>query len=267
MQLLESAWFFRMVEQHGKTPAQRLLAIFSITETWIAAPGIRESMLLEAQATPRSLYACAQLKQFLANIARDARARHPESLVNQLVILLQGAIAEEIRNPASGSIGEAGKAARAIVDKACRQRPNRAYLATGSIAAAMLVVLGGYYQLFRPSHQPVERFASQPAMTRATGFQQAPYNPDSVDAVLALQEQIDRGVCPAPQLLALPPGQVTAYMNVIHFRTPEDPAADRENIRAFMAWFQRTRSTECYMPPINGHTSVAWVARTTTVVR
>lgn len=268
MQLLESAWFFRMVEQQGKTPAQRLLAIFSITETWISAPGIRESMLLKPEATQRSLYACGQLKQFLSGIARDARANNPESLVNQLVILLQGAIAEEIRNPASGAIGEAGKAARAIVDKACRQRSNRAYLAAGSIAAAVLVVLGGYWQLSRPSQpQPVYRLVTQSAMTRPAGMQRATYNPDSVDAVLALQEQIDKGVCPAPQLLALPPGQVTAYMNVIHFRTPEDPAADRENIRAFMAWFQRTRSTECYMPPVNGHTSVAWVARTTTVVR
>lgn len=83
-------------------------------------------------------------------------------------------------------------------------------------------------------------------------------SPSEMEATLVLHEQIEKGVCPAPQLLVLPPGQMTAYMNVINFRTPENPTADRENIRAFLAWFNKTRSSECYIPPANGHTTVTW---------
>jgi len=257
MELLESPWFFRMVEQHGKTPAQRLIAIFSVTEAWMCAPGIRERMLT-SPAPSYFLYNCNELKAFLTGIAVSARADNPASLVNQLVILLQGAIAEQIRNPEARAIGEAGKAAQAIIDKACpRKRALR--LSLGGLAAAALIAAIGLYPTVKAQWTPTP---AQPAnhMVLASTAKPANFNPDSVEAILALQEQIAKGVCPAPQLLALPQGQVTAYMNVIHFRTPDDPIADSKNIRAFLAWFERTRSSECYMPPSNGHTTVAWVA-------
>jgi hypothetical protein len=258
MELLESPWFFRMVKQQGRTPAQRLLAIFSVTEAWISAPGIREHMLEKNAAPSRSLYACSELREFLTEIATAARARHPISLVNQLVILLQGAIAEEIRNPHAHAIMEAGKAARAIIDKACqRQRPHLR-LAMGGMAAAALIVAAGLQPAVQALWKPVVHAAPRGLVYTAGPVRDL--NPDSIDAVLALHEQIEKGVCPAPQLLALPPGQATAYMNIIQFRTPDNPAADHENIRAFLSWYSSVRSSECYTPPSNGHTTVAWVA-------
>ncbi|HEY3327093.1 MAG TPA: hypothetical protein VGK14_07955 [Novimethylophilus sp.] len=79
------------------------------------------------------------------------------------------------------------------------------------------------------------------AALRAPQAMPAGVSPDEIDAVLVL-----------------PPGQMTAYMNVVEFRTPDDPAADRKNIREFLAWFNKIQSTECYDPPINGHTAVTW---------
>lgn len=260
MELLESPWFFRMVEQQEKTPEKRLLAVFSITETWMSAPGIRDR--LQASRPPGCvLYHCDNLKAFLTSTATAARARNPVSLANQLVILLQGAIAEELRNPDARAIGEAGKAARAIIGESCSRRQVRPRHALGGIAAAALVAVLGFYT---GAHAPWSPVASQTIAQLTPESRQArpgiAFNPDSVEAVLALQEQINKGVCPAPQLLALPQGQVTAYMNVIQFRTPDDPVADREHLRAFLAWFERTRASECYQPPSNGHTTVAWVA-------
>lgn len=258
MELLESAWFFRMVEQQGKTPMQRLQAIFSVTETWLAAPGMRERMLAGPATAP--LYGCHGLRAFLTGIATAAHAEQPASLASQLVILLQGAIAEEIRNPHVRAIAEAGKAAQAIIAQACPQPRKRRNLLLGGIAATLALGIGLHLAL-TPSALPRAASKTGPLVlvsspaTRATTL-----NPDSIDAVLALQELIQKGVCPAPELMALPPGQVTAYMNVIQFRTPEDPVADRENIRAFLAWFERTRASQCYQPPANGHTTVAWVA-------
>lgn len=256
MELLESTWFFRMVEQQGKSPEKRLLAIFSVTENWLSAPGMRERMV-QSQASGYFLYNCGKLKEFLTGIAVSAHARNPISLVNQLVILLQGAIAEEIRNPDARAIVEAGNAARAIIAEACPRKRNTLRFSLGGMAAAALIAAVGMHPAIKAQWSPAPIYHRMPATIKTV---QANFNPDSTEAVLALQEQIAKGVCPAPQLLAMPPGQVTAYMNVIHFRTPDDPIADRENLRAFLAWFERTRSSECYQPPTNGHTTVAWVA-------
>lgn len=256
MELLESLWFFRMVEQQGKSPEKRLLAIFSVTENWLSAPGMRERML-HTQPSGYFLYNCSKLKEFLTGIAVSAHARNPISLVNQLVILLQGAIAEEMRNPDARAIVEAGKAARAIIAEACPRKRNTLRFSLGGMAAAALIAAVGMHPAIKAQWSPSPTYHRVLSTTETV---QANFNPDSTEAVLALQEQIVKGVCPAPQLLAMPPGQVTAYMNVIHFRTPDDPVADRENIRAFLAWFERTRSSECYQPPANGHTTVAWIA-------
>ena len=254
MELLESPWFFKMVEQQGRNPRQRLLAVFSVIDTWLAAPGMREQL----RATQRGdffLYQNQPFKDFLTRIAVAARVRHPASLVNQLTILLQGAIAEDLRNPKSGAVSEAGKAAQAIIIEACPNRRTAWHWTMGGMAAALIAAVFLY-----PSAQLSWVPETAPISASAfAGAQQLLYNPDSVEAVLALQEQIAKGVCPAPQLLALPQGQVTAYMNAINFRTPDDPAADRKNLRAFLAWFEQTRASECYQPPSNGHTNVAWV--------
>jgi hypothetical protein len=83
-------------------------------------------------------------------------------------------------------------------------------------------------------------------------------NPDEIEAVLALHDQIMRGECRAPHLAMLPPAETTAYMNVIEFRRPDDPVADEAALRAFMTWFNTIHATECYPQHSNGHTSVVW---------
>lgn len=264
MELLESQWFLRMVEAGGKTPADKLIAVFNVTRNWISAPGIHE-MFVHSYPADRT-HACASLRDYLTDIAAAARAHNPPLLASQLVILLHGAIAEEIRNPATGALDEAATAARAIVARACAtpRKQRRLLQAMGGITAiAVLVAAMSLLPLARQAWLP----ATPPALALAP---QAPLlvaavptgaSPDELAAVLDLQRSIEDGHCPAPQLLALPQGQVTAYMNAINFRTPDNPAADRANMRAFLAWFRETRSSECYFAPSNGHTTVAWVRR------
>jgi len=48
----------------------------------------------------------------------------------------------------------------------------------------------------------------------------------------------------------LPTDQMTAYMNVISYRKPENPLADRAHLKAFLAWYEDTMARECYYPPI-----------------
>jgi hypothetical protein len=258
MELLNSEWFFKMVDAGGKTPADKLLAVFHVTKTWIAAPGIRETFTQPSHHAPQ---ACTALKAFLTGIATAAQSGNPPMLASQLAILLQGAIAEELRDPGLNALEKAEQAAQAVIQASCRRhgRKNLAKWATASAAGLAAAVALAWQQVPDWHETPTMRTASVTSHAmRPVAYIPNGLAPTELEAVLTLQEQINRGACPAPQLLALPQGQVTAYMNAIHFRTPENPEADRANIRAFLAWFDRTRATECYYPPVNGHTLVAW---------
>lgn len=257
MNPLESQWFFRMVEGAAKTPAERLLAVFRVAENWIAAPGIRDNLTETYAKQGYGMQACLQLKQFLSGLATSAGAEKPEVLANHLVILLQGAIVQELRNPELRAMSEAANAAKAVIaqSRAHLRRRRNTLLCAGGIAATVFAAFMGW-QMLIPLHQQTLNtviIASNKTILLPTGV-----SPSDMEAVLTLHEQFERGVCPAPHLLALPPGQMTAYMNVINFRTPENPAADRENLKAFMAWFNKTQSAECYFAPKNGHTTVSW---------
>ncbi len=256
MNPLESPWFFRMVKSEARTPAEQLLAVFQVTEKWIAAPGIRETLADSYMQDSMVMLPCARLREFLSDLASSAGAEKPEVLANHLVILLQGAIAEELRNPELQAMAEAAKAARAVIAQARPHGRRFALLSAGGVAATVLATFMGWHLLTPPSQEPVTGTVVMPpthTLLLPTGI-----SPSDMESVLALHEQFERGVCPAPHLLVLPPGQMTAYMNAIHFRTPDNPAADRENLKAFMAWFKKTQSTECYFAPQNGHTTVAW---------
>ncbi len=258
MQLLDSEWFFRMVEQQGKSPVARLEAVFTVTGQWISAPGIKETF-----ADPQALQVNTRLKSYLTETAQSARAENPVMLASQLIILLQGAISEELRQPGINALQNAASAAQAVIAQACR--PNRTqrsipWSAVASLAIVMTTAI--IWHLFpNPSKVVLVHTATAPhgtpyvqaAMTAPAGL-----SPSDVEEVLNLQEQFNRGTCAAPHLFALPPEQVTAYMDVIHFRTPENIEADRKNLRAFLTWFNQTRASECYFPPANGHTLVTW---------
>lgn len=264
MELLDSQWFLRMIVAGGKTPAAQLLAMFDIAGNWIAAPGIRELFAKAYPANKPALHSCAELKAHLTGIAVKAKAQNPPILASQLVILLQGAIAEELRNPGAGALGEAAKAAQAVIANACHsdQKQRRALRAMGGVTlAAVLVAAVSLHPLARQMLSPAATHVAAQQLPMPVAAMPAVISPDEMEQVLLLQRQIEDGRCPAPELLVLPQGQATAYMNVINARTPENPAADRENMRAFLAWFKQARSTQCYFPPINGHTNVAWTKR------
>jgi hypothetical protein len=257
MELLESDWFFRMVEHRGRTPDAKLAAVFTVTGEWISAPGIKEGFV-GRQAVP----AGSRLRTYLIETAQSARASDPAALVTQLLILLQGAIAEELRDPHAKALQNAAAASRAVIARACRQHGRKRVAQWSAAASLTLAFAAGLLWQMLP-HAPSD------GRNTVTAMQDKPYlrtavplpsgiNPSEMEAVLALQEKFNLGICPAPHLLALPQGQATAYMNVIQFRTPDDPDADRANLHAFLVWFNQSRASECYYAPSNGHTLVNW---------
>jgi hypothetical protein len=260
MELLDSEWFYRMVEHQKNPPAERLVAVFTVIGNWISAPGVRD--LFTAQHSELST---SRLKTYLIETAQSAKAHNPSMLATQLLILLQGAIAEELRNPGVNAIESAAKAAQAVVSNAC-QPSRQKRLAQWSAVATVMVGLSAALIWHALPQAPEQGTDSIVAMQRtpylrSAGRMPMGVNPSEMEAILTLQEKFDRGICPAPHLLALPQGQMMAYMNVINFRTPENPESDRENLHAFLVWFNQAQASECYYAPSNGHTNVSWVKR------
>ena len=257
MDIISSPWFFSMVEKRGNSPKEKLLAVFAISNEWMSAPGIRELFSLEANsATNQNLQ---HLAQFLTRLAEAAKAANPGVLSNQLTLLLIGAIAEHQRNPQSPVMIEAMDAAKVLVDRACMRKHDKRYFYLGGVAATVLACFIGFKMLVphSGSSTTIHIVSSSPLIT----VQSKQLNPDEVEAVLALHDQIVRGECRAPHLAMLPPGQMTAYMNVVDFRKPDDPISDRTNLRAFMTWFNTIHATECYPQHSNDHINTAWVQR------
>lgn len=255
-------WFFRLIEKSGQSPAEQLVAVFDVVENLLQAPGIRERLKQEFPGKAHCLYAAGELSNFLAELAKSAGMANPEGLAQQLGILLQGAIAEELRHPGSGALGEAAAVARVVIDKSAKKPvlDLGAKVGWASVGGGVVALLLAVTINLVPTVPASTAHALPPPqkMVQASHPMPVGVSPDEIEAVLALHEKIERGICRAPHLLALPPGQMTAYMNVVEARTPDDPAADSRNLRAFLAWFDTIKSIECYDPPSNGHTWVKW---------
>jgi hypothetical protein len=245
MQLLESEWFFRMVDEQDSTPAGRLVAVFTVAEQWISAPGIREQIIGVPSITEK-------LKDYLTRTAVSVGVSNPTMLSAQLLMLLQGAIAEELRNPEVHALQYAATAAQVVVARACRANRKKR-LVQWSAAASVLV--SAMAVLLWQAHTPLTKVPTLAYIPDETFMRTAMPMPGGVDpsmmaAAFTLQKKVDHGICPAPRLVNLPSSQVTAYMNVISFRTPENPAADRASLEAFLTWYEQALGRECYYPPI-----------------
>lgn len=262
MNLFESPWFFQMVESQGKTPADKLVGIFRIIRAWMSAPGIREQLLLERPGEHPTLQIQTKLRYLLLDLAKSAKARNPETLANQLAILLQGAVAEELRDPGSGALESAIQAAQAVVSSACPSAGKKSFplKLTGALAAGLLVGYISFSDDFKgdipTSHHPSSMLAIAVSLTNPASPPEI--SPDTIAAALALNHRFQQGICPTPQLLALTKNQAEAYTRVINFQFSGATKTDWKNIRAFMDWYARTLMTECYIPPSNGHTMVTW---------
>jgi hypothetical protein len=245
MQLWTEEWFARMVDRQVRSAGDRLPAVFIVTEQWIAAPGMREQI---GQAVPDT----RDLRRYLTATAISAGAANPAGLATQLLMLLQGAIAEELRNPEAHAMRHAAAAARVVVAQACRsgRRTRLMQLSVAAVVAVLTMVPIAWYA--HQTEMPPATVAYEPDSTFMRTAVPVPggVDPRAMSAAFSLQKKVEQGVCPAPHLMALPPNQVTAYMNVVSYRTPENPLADRSNLEAFLNWYELNLGRECYYPPI-----------------
>ena len=117
-------WFMRAVERRGRTPRDRLLAIFDAMEEWFRNEECPGCMFINASAefakNDDPIHAvAAEHKRLLFGYIRDlataAGAKNPEELAQGLMLLREGAVALARINGNVESVRQARKAARILV--------------------------------------------------------------------------------------------------------------------------------------------------------
>lgn len=265
MTVFESPWFLRMVESQTTRPRERLIAVFRVAEQWISAPGMRELLQQQYGDSRPTLLGDTPLRRFLVETASATRAADPITLASQLIILLQGALAEELRDADAQALRGATQAAQAIVHASCQEsarHPGYRNLVVGAIAAASMCALSLplFHDGVGPKMPSLPR--DEPSLT-ITSTQTPGISPDTLKAMLVLHHRLETGICPVPQQLAMNDQQIAGYQTIVHFQNGHPRDINWQDARAFMDWYGNTLATACYMPPSNGHTNVAWVSRTT----
>lgn len=121
------AWFAGAVESRAKSPKKRLLALFDVLQEWLAAPGFRGCMFINAAAEypeaddPVRLAAAAhktRMRRYLADLARSAGAKDAEGLAEQLALLIDGATVSTQVGGDAGAVRQARRAAKQLIKRA-----------------------------------------------------------------------------------------------------------------------------------------------------
>jgi hypothetical protein len=235
MEILSSDWLRRMADRAAATPRGRIMALFGVLQDWMDAPGIRQ--LLQAESLTDA--GQREIKTYLLHLATGAGVSNPEVLASQLSLVLFGALNEELRNPGSGALLQAGQAADLLVAGHIdtRRSPQRyvRHIAPLTVALVAIAVLMPYPD----SLAPVEQLRPQPVRTIPTVS-----NPDQVAAIYHMHDAMRAGDCGYPQALMLPPEQRAVYLEHVISGSVERLAPE-----TLVMVNQLYQKVQCYYPP------------------
>ncbi|PIG91652.1 TetR/AcrR family transcriptional regulator [Gloeocapsopsis sp. IPPAS B-1203] len=117
-------WFEATVEQYGKTPFERLLAMFDALKDWFEQPNFRGCAFINATVelvnSDHPGYQVAlehkqALYQYILKLTQAAAIKNAESLARQLLLLIEGAIVLALMEKRSDAAGQARAAALALL--------------------------------------------------------------------------------------------------------------------------------------------------------
>lgn len=121
--------FMKNVERSGTTPKARLLAIFDVMAAWFDSNAFYGCVFInaigeysETESPIRDI--CKQFKRrqwsFIADLARQAGATDPESLADEITLLMEGCIVTAQVSQKPEAAETARKLARIAIDNALR---------------------------------------------------------------------------------------------------------------------------------------------------
>ena len=120
-------WFMRAVERRGRTPAERLVAIFDAMEErfnqpeWVGCPFINASAEYSERGNPIRTVAAESKRLvlgYIRELAASAGAHDPEALACQLMVLMEGSIVVTQLTNNADAVRQARNAAQVLVNRA-----------------------------------------------------------------------------------------------------------------------------------------------------
>jgi len=118
-------WFADQVNGKADTPMAKLLAIFDVIGEWMAIPEFRGCAFINAAAEfplegnpvhQVSAEFYDHFRSYIADLAGQCGSKSPESLAQQLSLLIEGAIVSEQMKRHSGTAEQAKQAAIVLID-------------------------------------------------------------------------------------------------------------------------------------------------------
>ncbi|HZV61131.1 MAG TPA: hypothetical protein VFF75_01815 [Methylophilaceae bacterium] len=214
MDILNSAWFLGMLKKSGRTPQQRLLAMFDILDDWLHAPVVRNALESD-HLYPRAADA---LEDFLTQEAKSLDAAMPELLAQQLYFIALTALKEEIARPDCGSIKHARVAANALLQAQKQRDPSVSKPVAYGLAASLFASLAIGNLMFSThafgTRTPSEVVAVKPQPVPTSAALIA--SPSQTAELFASLEQMRKGTCHFPEALQLPDSEKAVYLeNVV----------------------------------------------------
>jgi len=234
MNIFSSGWLQRMADKAGKTPADRIHAVFQILQDWVEAPGMRQQL----QDSPLDAVGQQVLKSYLYQLVEAAGASHPAVVTAQLHMMLLGALTEEMRQPGSQALEHGRTAALLLL---ASQVPDRRVNSVSMTLAASVILMAGVTMMLLTQQLP-ESAPTGPM--QLTAISPAPPNPDKVAAMYHLHDQMRTANCSYPQALMLPPEQRAPFLeNVVNGNLGRIRPESMTMIN------QLYQKVDCYYPP------------------
>lgn len=223
MNILDSAWLLKMLKKSGRSPQERLLAIFDVVSDWLDAPLVRETLLHELPFTQTP----SHLLDYLTSEAHACGAQMPEALAQQIYFIVLSAIQENLRSPDNQHLLHAKLAAKALIAAQTEKEPTPKKTFIYGMAASLLIgcIVGGLmlYQTKLTNSSPVGGITESIADTLRADKEDGVPSPKLAADMYAQVEQMRQGDCRYVEALQIPDADKKVYIeNVVGGKVPSN---------------------------------------------
>lgn len=201
------SWLIQMLKSGKSSPRSRLLKIFDV----LLMPTTYSRHEIEQEFAQQKI----RLTHFLHKQAKASGARLPDTLAQQIIIVLDNALRQEKQHPQSHALRHARTATEALIHAQCAGSWSR--LRDLGANASFVSLLG--ITLFASWHMLREpSVARAPATTYQLwnmSAQETPASPQHVAALYDALERMRQGSCQFPQALMLGASERGVFLNNI----------------------------------------------------
>ena len=222
MKILDSVWLIKMLKKSGKTPQERLLAVFDVLADWSDEPHIRESLMqqdspVDAESAAHQSNYPAHLLDYLAGEAKLCGAHLPEALAQQIYFIALGALQQSLHASDSQHFAHAKLAAQALIGAQTEKERYFYKPVAYGVAATLLVsfIFSGMLYFNAKHGDALDLAITNPALLTPQEEEDGSASPKSAAEMYAKVEQMRQGDCRYVEALQIPEADKRVYMESV----------------------------------------------------